>query len=100
MFVVVVDVTSLPGGWNSNKGVLEEMFTESQKIVQLTSIVLASSNGTASEKLRTAKKFLNLQRNSEKARRQSFLVPRGDQSRALSSKLQEKRQPFLSRHHS
>jgi len=39
-----VDVTSLPGGWNSNKGVSEELFNESQKIAQLTSTILASTN--------------------------------------------------------
>jgi hypothetical protein len=39
-----VDVTSLPGGWNSNKGVSEELFNESQKIAQLTSSILASTN--------------------------------------------------------
>jgi hypothetical protein len=44
MYTAAVDVTSLPGGWNSNKGVSEEMFNESQKIVQLTSSILASSS--------------------------------------------------------
>jgi hypothetical protein len=44
MYTAAVDVTSLPGGWNSNKGVSEEMFSESQKIVQLTASILASSN--------------------------------------------------------
>jgi hypothetical protein len=43
MYTAAVDVTSLPGGWNSNRGVSEEMFNESQKIVQLTSSILASS---------------------------------------------------------
>lgn len=44
MYTAAVDVTSLPGGWNSNKGVSEEMFQESQKIAQLTSTILASTN--------------------------------------------------------
>jgi hypothetical protein len=44
MYTAAVDVTSLPGGWNSNKGVSEELFQESQKIAQLTSTILASTN--------------------------------------------------------
>jgi hypothetical protein len=44
MYNASVDVTSLPGGWNSNKGVSEEMFQESQKIAQLTSTILASTS--------------------------------------------------------
>jgi hypothetical protein len=44
MYTAAVDVTSLPGGWNSNKGVSEEMFQESQKIAQLTSTILASTS--------------------------------------------------------
>jgi hypothetical protein len=32
MFTAAVDVTILPGGWNSNKGVSEGIFTESQKL--------------------------------------------------------------------
>jgi hypothetical protein len=44
MYNACVDVTSLPGGWNSNKGVSEELFNESQKIAQLTSTILASTN--------------------------------------------------------
>lgn len=40
-----VDVTSLPGGWwNLNKDISEEMFQESQKIAQVTSTILASTN--------------------------------------------------------
>jgi hypothetical protein len=35
---------AVPGGWNSNTGVSEELFTESQKIAQLMSIILASTN--------------------------------------------------------
>jgi hypothetical protein len=46
MYSAAVDVTSLPGGWNSNKGVSEELFQESQKIAQLTSTILASMNRT------------------------------------------------------
>jgi hypothetical protein len=44
MYNAAVDVTSLPGGWNSNKGASEEMFQESQKIAQLTSTILASTS--------------------------------------------------------
>jgi hypothetical protein len=44
MYTAAVDVPSLPGGWNSNKWVSEEMFQESQKIAQLTSTILASTN--------------------------------------------------------
>jgi hypothetical protein len=44
MYTAAVDVPSLPGGRNSNKGVSEEMFQESQKIAQLTSTILASTN--------------------------------------------------------
>ena len=44
MYTAAVDVTSLPGGWNSNKGGSEELFQESQKIAQLTSTILASTN--------------------------------------------------------
>jgi hypothetical protein len=44
MYTAAVDVTSLPGGWNSNKGVSEEMFQESKKIAQLTSTILASTS--------------------------------------------------------
>jgi hypothetical protein len=44
MYTAAVDVASLPGGWNSNKGVSEELFQESQKIAQLTSTILASTN--------------------------------------------------------
>jgi hypothetical protein len=44
LLTAAVDVTSLPGGWNSNKGVLGELFQESQKIAQLTSKILASTN--------------------------------------------------------
>jgi hypothetical protein len=46
MYSAAVDVTSLPGGWNSNKGVSEELFQKSQKIAQLTSTILASTNRT------------------------------------------------------
>jgi hypothetical protein len=46
MYTAAVDVTSLPGGWNSNKGGSEELFQESQKIAQLTSTILASTNNT------------------------------------------------------
>ena len=44
MYTAAVDVTSLPGGWNSNKGMSEELFQESQKIAQLTATILASTN--------------------------------------------------------
>ena len=46
MYTAAVDVTSLPSGWNSNKGGSEELFQESQKIAQLTSTILASTNKT------------------------------------------------------
>ena len=44
MYTAAVDVTSLPGGWHSNKGESEELFMESQKIAQLTSTILASTS--------------------------------------------------------
>jgi hypothetical protein len=44
MYTAAVDVTSLPGGWNSNKGVSEELFQETQKMAQLTQTIMASTN--------------------------------------------------------
>jgi hypothetical protein len=44
MYTAAVNVPSLPGGWSLNKGVSEEMFRKSQKIAQLTSTILASTN--------------------------------------------------------
>jgi hypothetical protein len=44
MYAAAVDVTSLPGGWNSNKGVSEELFQETQKMAQLTQTIMASTN--------------------------------------------------------
>jgi hypothetical protein len=44
MYTAAVDVTSLPRGWHSNKGESEEMVMECQKIAQLTSTILASTN--------------------------------------------------------
>jgi hypothetical protein len=44
MYAAAVDVSSLPGGWNPNKGGSEELHQESQKIAQLTSTILASTN--------------------------------------------------------
>jgi hypothetical protein len=41
---VAVDVTSSPGGWNLNKGVLEELFQEMQKMAQVTQTTMASAN--------------------------------------------------------
>jgi hypothetical protein len=46
MYTTAVDVTSLPDGGNSNKGVSEELFQESQKIAQLPLTILASTNKT------------------------------------------------------
>jgi hypothetical protein len=44
MGAAAVDVTSLPGGWNSDEGVLNKTFQESQKTAQLTLIILAPAN--------------------------------------------------------
>jgi hypothetical protein len=41
MYIMAVDMTTLPGGLNSTKGTTKELFNESQKIVQLTSSILA-----------------------------------------------------------
>jgi hypothetical protein len=43
---VAVDVTSSPGGWNLNKGVLEELFQEMQKMAH--QLKQADNNGTSS----------------------------------------------------
>jgi hypothetical protein len=43
MYTAAVDVASLPGGWHQTKGVSEELFTETQKMAQLTSTILQSA---------------------------------------------------------
>ena len=43
MYTAPVDVTSLPGGWNSNKGASEELYAETRQLAQLTSTILAST---------------------------------------------------------
>jgi hypothetical protein len=43
MYNAAVDVTSLPGGWNSSRGAAEELHQESQRIAQVTATILASS---------------------------------------------------------
>ena len=43
MYTAAVDVTSLPGGWNTNKGVSEELYAKTRRLApQLTSTILAS----------------------------------------------------------
>jgi hypothetical protein len=44
MCTAAVDVSSSPGGWNSNKGVSEELRQETQKMAQLTQTTMASTN--------------------------------------------------------
>jgi hypothetical protein len=44
MCTAAVNVTPSPGGWNSNKGVLEELFQETQKMAQVTQTTMASTN--------------------------------------------------------
>jgi hypothetical protein len=44
MDTAAVDVSSSPGGWNSNKGVSEELHRETQKMAQLTQTIMASTN--------------------------------------------------------
>jgi hypothetical protein len=43
MYNAAVDVTSLPGGWNPNKGAAEELHQESQRIAQVTATILSAS---------------------------------------------------------
>ena len=43
MYTAAVDVTSLPGGWNTNKGASEELYAETRQLAQLTSTILAST---------------------------------------------------------
>jgi hypothetical protein len=43
MYTAAVDVASLPGGWHQTKGVSEELFTETQKMAQLTSTILQAA---------------------------------------------------------
>ena len=43
MYTAAVDVNTLPIGWNSSKGVSEELFQETQKMAQLTSMILVST---------------------------------------------------------
>jgi Skp family chaperone for outer membrane proteins len=40
MYIAEVNLASLPGVWHQAKGVLEELFTETQKMAQLTSTIL------------------------------------------------------------
>jgi hypothetical protein len=43
MYTAAVDVTSLPGGWNTNKGGSEDLYAETQQLAHLTSTILAST---------------------------------------------------------
>ena len=43
MYTAAVDVTSLPGGWNTNKGASEELYAETRQLAQLTSTILTST---------------------------------------------------------
>jgi hypothetical protein len=45
MYTAALDVASLPSGWNQNKGVSEELFTETQKMAQLTSMTILQWEG-------------------------------------------------------
>jgi hypothetical protein len=44
MYTATVNVASLAGGWHQTKGVSEELFTETQKMGQLTSTILQSAD--------------------------------------------------------